>query len=432
MSAAMSRREFPAGFLWGAATAAHQVEGNCDRCHWWEWEQEGLRARPGGYIHDGSVSGIACDYYNRFDDDHRLAAELGHNAQRISIEWSRVEPEPGRFDSREVDHYKRVIDSILAHGMTPTVTLHHFTNPIWAQRLGGWENPGMAGWLARYAAFVTREIGDRVRTWWTINEPMIAPALCYHLGIHPPCVKDMARALLVSRHVLVAHGEMYHAIRGAVSHAVEVGPVLQMPFFEPFDPTSDADRTAAGLNDHLMNGYFLQGLTDGAISPPVGGGEEISGLGGSYDVVGLNYYMRVLVAGEGPPGALIGRRRPNEPDTFHDEMGWEVYPEGLYRNLVRVGSLGKPVYVTENGMATLDDEARNRHLTAHLGEVWRAIRSGVDVRGFLYWSLMDNFEWAEGYSRRFGLVAVDRATLERRPRATAWLYRDLIAANALP
>ena len=422
----MTSGRFPKDFLWGSATSAHQVEGNCDRNQWWEWEQEGLRRRPGGYVRDGSVSGIACDYYHRFDDDHRLAAELGHRALRISIEWSRIEPEAGRFDRAEIDHYKRVCDSMLERGLVPTVTLHHFTNPAWAQREGGWENPRIVDWLARFAALAVGELGDRVKIWWTINEPTIAPTLSYLFGIHPPCVRDLGRALVVARNVLLAHGAMYRAVHEA-KHPVVVGPVLQMPYFEPLDPSSAADCAAAESSDRLANEYFLVGLEKGIVAPPVGQDEDVAGLARSYDVVGVNYYMRVLCQGGDASVGLIGKRRASEPPRFVDEMGWEVFPEGLYRNLIRVRPLGKPIYVTENGMATLDDSARTEHLRAHLGVVERAIADGADVRGYFYWSLMDNFEWAEGYSRHFGLVAVDRETLERRPRPTAYVYRDIIA-----
>ena len=428
----MTTLAFPPGFLWGSATAAHQVEGNCTRNNWWQWEQEGLRERPGGYIRDGSVSGIACDYYHRFDEDHRLAAALGHQALRISVEWSRIEPEPGRFDEAELDHYKRVCDSMLAHGLVPTVTLHHFTNPVWAQRLGGWENSEIASWLARFAAHVVRGLGHRVKLWWTINEPMIAPALGYLYGVHPPCVRDPTRAFTVARNTLLAHGAMYDAMHEAATHAAEVGPVLAMIHFEPYDPGSAADEALAQSSDRFMNGFFLSGLRDGVIGEPIGSGEGVPGLQGSHDVIGVNYYMRVLCRdGGGGDVALTGARRAAEPERWVDEMGWEVFPDGLRRCLRRAATLGTPVYVTENGMATLDDDARTDHLRAHLGKVHAAIREGADVRGYFYWSLMDNFEWAEGYSRHFGLVAVDRQTLARRPRPTTSVYRDIIAANAI-
>jgi beta-glucosidase len=425
----MTLSRFPPGFLWGSATSAHQVEGNCDRNHWWAWEQEGLRVQPGGYVHDGSVSGVACDYYHRFDDDHRLAAELGHRSLRISIEWSRIEPERGRFDPAAMDHYKRVCDSMLRHGLVPTLTLHHFTNPLWAQREGGWENPEMASWLARFAGFAARELSGRVKLWWTINEPMIAPALGYLVGIHPPCVRDPERARLVARNVLLGHGAAYEAVHEAAGHPVEVGPVMATIHFEPLDPSSADDRRAAESSDRFMNEYFSVGLSEGIVAPPIGSGERVAGLEGSCDVIGINYYMRALCRGGGPDVLLAGARRPDEAHDLEDEMGWEIFPDGLRRVLERWSAHRKPLYVTENGMATLDDSARTRHLREHLAAVGRAIANGADVRGYFYWSLMDNFEWAEGYARHFGLVAVDRATLERHPRPTAFVYRDLIAAN---
>src|SRR5207247_1228544 len=233
---------FPSGFLWGAATSAHQVEGNCTNNQWWAWEQE-----P-GHIRDGDVSGVACDHYRRFDDDFRLAAELGHTAHRFSIEWGRIEPEEGRFDERELDHYRAVCDSVRRHGMAPTVTLHHFTHPLWVARAGGWENPRIVDWLARFAERAGRGLGDRVAIWWTINEPMVAPVLSYMLGIHPPGVQDVGRAFVVARHTLLSHGAMYRALRAVVPSAAPVGPVLNMMWFEPLDPLSPEDRgRAAGL-----------------------------------------------------------------------------------------------------------------------------------------------------------------------------------------
>jgi len=423
------RLAFPAGFLWGAATSAHQVEGRCSNNQWWAWEQ------AGGHIRDGSVSGLACNHYERFDEDFRLAASLGHRAQRISVEWSRLEPEEGRFDEREFDHYRAVCDSIRHHGMVPTVTLHHFTNPLWVECQGGWENPRIIDWLARFAERVGRALGNRVAVWWTINEPMIAPLVGYVLGAHPPEVRDLSRALGVARHTLRAHGAMYGALRGVVATDVPVGVVHNMPYFAPLDPDEPADRAEVEAQDRFMNQWYLDGIRTGRIMPPCGDGEEEPGLRDSYDVLGLNYYSRMLVR----PGSLtqptvspLALRRAGERSEFIDEMGWEVHPPGLGHQLRRLARLGRPLMVTENGHATLDEAARTRYLHVHLGELHAAIAEGVDVRGYFYWSLMDNFEWAEGYTRHFGLVAIEPGTLARRPRPAALFYRDVIAQNSLP
>jgi beta-glucosidase len=414
---------FPQGFLWGCATSSHQVEGNCTNNDWWAWEQEG------GHIRDGSVSGLACDHYNRFEEDFALARELGHNAHRISIEWSRIEPEEGRWDMAEVDHYRRVLESMHRHGLTPFVTLHHFTNPLWFRDRGGWLDPQAPDLLARYAGFMGRELGDMVPFWLTINEPMVTVGVGYLFGVFPPCQQDMGQAMVAARHLLLAHGRMYHAIHEATSHHPLVGIVMNMGYFQPKDPESEGDRRVAQMADALMNEYFLAGIDRGLIRPPVGQGQEAPGLKGAWDLVGLNYYSRTLVStdfltkgslfGEPPPGAEISL------------MGAEVYPEGFYRHLKRVQAYGQPIYVTENGISTLDDDQRCRYLLRHLREMRRAMSEGVDVRGYLHWTLMDNFEWAEGYFQKFGIVAMDPSTRERKPRPSAYLYRDIARANAI-
>ena len=415
---------FPKGFLWGAATAAHQVEGYCTNNNWWEWEQA-------GHINDGSVSGVACDQYRRFDDDFRLAASLGHNAHRFSIEWSRVEPAEGVFDEAEWDHYRAVCDSVRRHGMLPTLTLHHFTNPIWAQRKGGWENPAIVDWLARLAERAARALGDRVGIWWTINEPMVAPMACYLVGVHPPGVRDLGRALVVGRHVLLAHGRMYEALKSVLPAGVPVGVVHASPYLEASDPANEAHRTQAEQEDHFMNAYYLDGIATGRVAPPFGDGQEVRGLAGSFDLLGVNYYSRMLVGGP-RVGLSLKVRRPDEPGEFHDEMGWEVYPPGLGIQLRRFAGYGKPLMVTENGHATLDEAARTRYLRVHLGEVARAIADGVDVRGYFYWSLLDNFEWAEGWGRHFGLLGMEKGTLARQVRPAAELLSEVARRNAVP
>ena len=260
---------------------------------------------------------------------------------------------------------------------------------------------------------------------------MVAPVLSYMMGIHPPGVRDIGRALGVARHTLLSHGAMYRALRAVVPGAVPVGPVLNMMWFEPLDPESAEDRAEAEQQDYFVNRWYLDGITTGRVRPPCGADEEVAGLGGSFDVLGLNYYMRILVRG-GAPSGLESLRRPGERPEFVDEMGWEVHPPGLGGLLRRLAASGKPLYVTENGHATLDEEARTRYVGAHLAQVAAAIAGGSDLRGYFYWSLMDNFEWAEGWARHFGLIGLEPGTLARRPRPAAYFYRDVIARNALP
>jgi len=412
---------FPKGFLWGCATAAHQVEGNNTNNNWWQWEQEG------GHIKGGDVSGIACDHYNRFDSDFALAQELGHNAHRLSVEWSRIEPEEGRWDMKEVDHYRQVMESLHRHGMVPMVTLHHFTNPVWFERLGGWLNPRSVELIARFSGFIARELGDLVPFWFTINEPMIVVAGAYLFGVEPPGQSDWGAAMTASRHLLQAHGAMYQAVKESTSHNPQVGPVLAMPYIEPYEPNSEEDRNAAQFADLLMNEYFLAGINTGTVGPPAGQEEEFPGLKHSWDFIGINYYSRHRMAHDQPPD--IGGLPP--PDAELTLMGYEVFPEGFYHQLMRLKQYGLPVHVTENGISTKDDTQRCRHLLRHLTEVHRALQEGTDIRGYLHWTLIDNFEWAEGYHQWFGMVAMEPGTLKRRPHPSAYLFRDVARGNAV-
>jgi beta-glucosidase len=397
------------------------VEGNNTKNNWWQWEQEG------GHIKGGDVSGIACDHYNRFDSDFALAQELGHNAHRLSVEWSRIEPEEGRWDMKEVDHYRRVMESLHRHGLTPMVTLRHFTNPVWFERQGGWLNPRSVELIARYSGFIAKELGDLVPFWFTINEPMMVVVGSYLLDIGPPGQQDWNAAMTVSRHLLQAHGSMYRAVKEATSHNPQVGPVLAMPYVAPYDPNSEEDQNAAQLGDLAVNEYFLAGIDTGTVGPPVGQEEEFPGLKDSWDFIGINYYSRHRVAHDKPLD--MGGLPP--PDAELTLMGYEVYPEGFYRQLARLKKYGLPVYVTENGISTKDDTQRCRYVLRHLAEVHRALQEGTDIRGYLHWTFTDNFEWAEGYQQWFGMVAMEPGTLKRRPRPSAYLFRDVARGNAV-
>jgi beta-glucosidase len=414
---------FPSGFYWGCASASHQVEGNCTKNDWWAWEQEG------GHIHDGSVSGIACDHYNRFEEDFALAQELGHNAHRLSIEWSRIEPEEGQWDMAEVDHYRRVMESLRQHGLTPFVTLHHFTNPLWFRDRGGWLDPQAPELIARYAGFIAKELGDLVPFWFTINEPLVVVTESYLIGNWPPQVKDMSKALLAARHLLLAHAKMYQAVKESTTHGPQVGVVLNMPYLEPKNPDSPGDRATCEMADTVINQYFLTGIDKGIFPPPVGQGEEALGVKGTWDAIGLNYYYRILISedfleraaeyGEPPPGAELS------------SMGWEVYPEGIHHMIKRLAPYGRPIYITENGFPTENDDERCRYVLRHLQQMHRAISEGADLRGYLHWSFTDNFEWAEGWGPKLGMIAMEPGTLNRKPRPFAYLFRDIARANAI-
>jgi beta-glucosidase len=413
--------QFPEGFYWGAATSSHQVEGDCRNNQWWAWEQEG------GNVKDGTVSGIACDHYNRFEEDFALLAELGHNAHRLSIEWSRIEPEEGRWDEKEVEHYKRVMESLHNHGLTPFVTLHHFTNPLWLEEKGGWLSEETPDLIARYSGYMAKQLGDSVPFWLTINEPSVVPAACFLAGVHPPCKRDMGLAMTAARHILIAHGKMYNAVREAAPHDPKIGPVLNMADVQPASE-SEEDKRAAEFMDTYWNVFYPEGIRTGVVGRPAGGGEEVPGLKGTWDVIGLNYYSRMVIRGGGRPG--IAPVEPG-PDAETSTMGWEVYPDGFYRVMMRLKQYGLPVYITENGIGTDEDEQRQRYVVRHLKRVHQAIGDGLDVRSYLHWSSTDNFEWAEGFRQKFGLIAVEGDELKRAPRPSAYMFRDIARANAV-
>ena len=432
----MSKKEykeivFPEGFLWGAATSAHQVEGNNTNNHWWAWEQEG------GHIHDGSVSGRACDHYNLYETDFELARELGHTVHRFSIEWSRIEPREGKWNEKEIEHYRKVIQALLDRDIIPMVTLHHFTNPIWLQEKGGWLNPQSVELFERYTRVVVETMGDLIPFYNTINEPMMVAVLGYLLGMHPPCHTDFDEFFTVGRHLLMAHGKCYRAIHETVrdkgfSIKPQVGIVKQIPYFAPLNPDSDADVEQAKLMDDTINRWYLEGIHTGILAPPFGKGEELDYLKDSWDFIGVNWYTRILATPmpEAPEEASQTLSiAPEGAETT--DMGWEVYPEGFYHSLMSVKKYKKPVYVTENGIATLDDTQRCRYILRHLYQLHRAIKDGLDVRGYMYWSLIDNFEWAEGFAKRFGLIEVNYDTMERTPRPSAYLYRNIIKSNRI-
>ncbi|MDP8924763.1 MAG: glycoside hydrolase family 1 protein [Chloroflexota bacterium] len=417
-------RRFPDGFLWGSATAAHQVEGNNWNNDWWAAEQAGRVPVK---------SGPACDQYNRFREDFALLGELGHTSHRLSLEWSRIEPRPGQFDRAAIEHYRRVIVACRERGMEPLVTLHHFTNPIWFAERGGWTRPGAARVFERYARRVALEYRDLVRHWITINEPGVYAAQGWVLGVWPPMSANVAAAPLVMRNLALAHGRAYHAIHAEQPDA-QVGVAHHWRIFGPFDPHRLTDRWIAALRNRLMNLVFPIAIRTGRLVPPLGSGRVVPELADTEDWVGLNYYTRELDRFD-VRMARMGFSREMAASGERNQLGWEIYPEGLYRALTTIAppASGKDVIVTENGVPEPDseDEVRPSFLVRHLAACHRAIEAGVRLRGYHYWTSLDNFEWAEGFAPRFGLVHVDFATQARTPKPSAHLYRDIIRANAL-
>lgn len=418
---------FPEGFLFGAATSSHQVEGDNRNNDWWHREQQ-----P-GHIHDGTRSGSACGWWaGRAEEDLRLAVELGHNAHRMSLEWSRLEPKPGRWDDAAFERYRAILGAGRDAGLRMAVTAHHFTLPRWLADRGAWLSEETVERFVRYCAECGRRLGDLVDLWITMNEPSILAYQGYAGTQWPPGKGDPAAAFRAIRLMLLAHAEGARALRRAHLSA-KVGLVHNAPLFQPAR-RSVVDRTLARLQDWSITGMILRALDTGWLLPPMASRpQRVPELVASVDFLGLNFYGRYLVRFDPKDednfyGAHV---QPDTIATEHTDWG-QPWPEGLTRQLARMAELGVPVYVTENGVYDNTDERRQRLLVAYLRAVHAAIEDGVDVRGYFFWSLLDNFEWAEGWRTHFGLVAVDRQTGERRPRPSAERYARICRGGGIP
>ncbi len=406
-----------AEFAWGVATSSHQVEGDQPGNDWTDWEDAGR-------IHDGTRSGAACEWWRgRAEEDLARAAELGVRAIRMSLEWSRIEPREGELDRSALDRYAAILARARSLGLEPFVTLHHFTLPRWVAADGGFASAQIVPRFARYATYVGAALGGHARFFATLNEPNVLAFMGYAGSAWPPGRGSLAAGLAAMRHALVAHAEASRALRSTCGAAV--GLVLNLPAFDRLRPDRRRDRAVARAQDWAFGGALLASLAGGRLVPPLGVA-LVAGLAGSCDWLGLNYYGRYRVRFDARAASeLFGRRDAERTvHTAHNDWG-EVFPEGLTRQLLRLGALGVPLYVTENGLTTHDDAERARYLRAHVQAVRDAISRGADVRGYFVWSLVDNFEWAEGWSTPFGLFALDRASGARTARPSAAVYREI-------
>jgi beta-glucosidase len=386
---------FPDGFIWGSATAAHQVEGGNWANDWWAWVHapNSPCAEP---------SGDACDFYHRYDEDLALLARLGQRAFRFSIEWARIEPEEGEYSRAELRHYRRVIDACERHGLTPIATLHHFTSPRWFVARGGWEEAGNVRFFRRYAELVSRELGTALPWVCTINEPNIVATFGWLSGAFPPGKPDPELRHRVNENFVAAHVAALEALKSGPG-SPRVGLCLAMWEYQALP---GGEEQLARLR-RPMHDVFLEAVKRDA-----------------SDFIGVQTYTRSRV---GPGGALGPEER-----VERTLMGYEFWPPALGATVREAAAAtGKPVLVTENGIGTHDDARRIAFIEQALTSLHAAIEDGVDVRGYIHWSAMDNFEWALGYRPTFGLIAVDRDTLERQPKPSAEFYAGICRRNGL-
>ncbi len=414
-----STLSFPPGFLWGTATSAHQVEGDNVHSDWWVYEQ------TPGHIQRNEKSGRACDHYHRFAEDFDLCRALGTNAVRLSFEWARIEPRPGEYDDEAIMHYHAVLNALEQRGLTAFVTVHHFTLPAWFADRGGFVEKRNLAYFERYCRLLADRYGRRVRFWNTINEPAIYAMMSFLFGYFAPGTKSLLAFRKVMQNLLAAHAIAYRTLKEA-SPETSVGLVKNMPFYTPYDESSRLDRLAAAQHDWLYNAFIIEGVRTGVRYPPLGDGKTLPGLAGSIDFWGLNYYNQSRCKFTWP--LATENAGPKHRMT---QTAWAPYPPGLKRNLLRLASFGKPIYITENGLATDDDPWRCAYLLEHLRQVHEAIAEGVDVRGYFYWSLLDNFEWEDGWLPKFGLISFDPQTMARTIKPSGHFYGEIARANAL-
>ena len=427
---------FPEGFWWGNASAGHQVEGDNVHSNWWAWEQLGK-------VNDGTRSGRACDYWNRHAEDHALMRALGMNALRLGVEWARTEPAEGRPDEAALAHYRTLLEDARRNGLRICLTLNHWVLPQWLAEQGGWEAPrALEAWEAQVRR-VVRAAGDLVDLWVTLNEPMVPVLAGYVAGYHPPCRVAPLAAARVFERLLRAHAIAYRVIHESLSRAPDGGAVMAgfagaYQLVEPFHESGlrhALEKPLARAIEHSSFGAWDRSVATGRVAVPYGLGRAISGLAGSVDFVGVNYYTRISARlGLDTISNVKSGGHACPPGLERTEMGWQVYPPGFFHvlDLVR-RTFGKPIWITENGCADSGDDARRRYLLSHLAQVHRAIAAGCDVRGYLHWTFTDNFEWREGFEKKLGIVAMDHEDpeLRRTPRQSAFLLRDVARANAV-
>ncbi len=402
--------QFPKDFLWGAATSSYQVEGNNTNADWWPWEKKC------GH----TPSGDACRHYEFYEADFDIAKSLNHNAHRLSIEWSRIEPVEGEFDQQAIDHYVAVIKALKARGIEPIVTLHHFTNPIWLANRGGWEDPKVVDYFVRYVKVVVKALKKDVRYWNTINEPTILTSHAYLFGWWPPQKKSLWALRSSFNNMARAHVEAYRLIKMVYANADMNSPMVGIAHhMQDFMPCRDTalNRYAVELRYRWLNFEFLDRIV----------GQD------AVDFIGFNYYSRQLVDVRGVmPWNLLGDVcQSSHHPVKKNSLGWDIYPQGIYNVLMRLKKFNRPIMITENGICTEDDEVRKEFIQDHLRMIHKAIADGADVRGYLHWSLLDNFEWDKGFVPRFGLVHVNYATQERTIKPSAEFYAQICKSGMM-
>ena len=419
---------FPNSFAWGTATAAHQVEGNNTNNNWYDWEHQ-LDENNQPRIHNGDKSILAADHWNRYPDDIKLMKDLGVNHYRFSIEWSKIEPENGNYDPEAIQHYRDLCDSLLKNNITPVVTLHHFTHPIWFEKLGAFEKKENIDHFIDYSEYAFNNLKDLVPIWCTINEPSVFVSQGYFNGIFPPGKKDPVLAAAVLENLLYAHTKTYKHLKNLDGgDQAQIGLVKNIFQFDPFRRWHILDWAFSKVLNNVFTystlDYFKKGHATFSLPGMVKKHMENNDAVGAMDFIGLNYYSRMHVKGQADiTEPFVFEKRAKDIQT---DMDYALYPEGFYEALHTISTLKKPIYVTENGVADQGNNIREIFIKRYLYALNKGLQDGLDIRGYFYWTLMDNFEWAEGYKMKFGLYEVDFKTQERTLRESSNLFAKMV------
>lgn len=399
---------FPKDFIWGTATSAHQIEGDNTNSDWWEWEQSKSYTSKNAREFPLEPSGLACDSYNRYEEDFDLCVGLNNNAVRISIEWARIEPEEGSFDEKEIEHYRKVLKAAKDRGLKTFVTLHHFTNPIWFSNIGGWMNIKAPEYFAKYSKKCAEELHDLIDVYLTINEPQVYIYMSYFHGIWPPNKSNTLISLWGHFILARANNKSYDAIKAVHKSkklkVPKVGIVKNIVCYEVSSSSKNPfDGITAGFLNFIGRDFLLLLMK------------------GKFDLIGLNYYFT----------NRIENMKTKNPDDVTSDLGWWIYPKGLEKVLVSLKKYKVDIFVTENGLADDKDLKREEFISGMLASCANAIKAGVKLKGYFHWSLLDNYEWHHGFWPCFGLVKIDRKTLERIKRPSYDFYAKICKSGEL-
>lgn len=417
--------QFPDNFLWGISTSSYQIEGGITN-DWSEWEKENAnylaeRAKdyyadwqvkkfPGMLSRENYICGKACDAYNRFDEDLKCIKSLNVGAYRFSIEWARIEPREGEFDQKAIEHYKNQVKKLKSEGIEPFLCFWHWTIPVWFRDKGGWESKTAVEDFMKYARKIIDELGGEVEYFITLNEPQTFTGLGYVSGKFPPGVKSLWRANRVYKNLIKAHKELYSALHKKLGDDIQVGMSNYLLYQSAYNFKNPINVLLVKILDYIRGYRFVKAVNK------------------HQDFIGAQYYHHdcIKLTLGGP--FLVFKVEHKNMEV--NDLGWEIYPEGIYHVLKKLKKYNKPIYITENGTADNDDDIRENFIKDHLFYIHRAIEEGVDVRGYLHWSLLDNFEWAEGWWPKFGLFAVDK-DFNRIPRESSKIYSEICKNNKL-